>query len=73
MEWIAIAIVSGSVWATEALNTALERLSDHVCPEKHPAIQQTKDMAAAAVLITAIVALIVGSVIFIPKVVKLFS
>jgi len=73
MEWVAIAIVSGNVLAAEAINTALEKLADYVCPEKHPAIKRTKDIAAAAVMITALVSVIVGLIIFVPKFIELCS
>lgn len=68
-EWIAVIIVIGIVFSMEALNTALERLSDYACnKEMHPAIKKVKDLAAAAVLIAALTALAVGLIIFIPKI-----
>lgn len=73
-EWLAIAIVIGLVVATEAVNTAIETLADFVCNKTiHPAIKKVKDLAAAAVLITAIAASIVGIIIFLPKIIDLFS
>ena len=45
-EWVAIVIVIGFVWVTEALNTSIERLCDHVEPARHPAIAAIKDIAA---------------------------
>lgn len=65
-EWVAIVIVIGFVWVTEALNTAIERLCDHVEPARHPAIAAIKDIAAGAVLIAAITAAITGIIIFLP-------
>lgn len=70
-EWCAIVIVMGLVWITEALNTAIERLCDHVTAEKHPAIAAVKDVAAAAVLLSAITAAVVGIIIFIPHIMVL--
>lgn len=68
IEWIIVSAVIGSVFAMEAMNTAIERLSDHACNKQlHPSIKIIKDLAAAAVFITAIVALIAGLIIFLPK------
>lgn len=71
-EWITIIILIGLVLAMETMNTALERLSDYVCNKQiHPIIKKVKDLTAAAVLITAITALIVGLIIFLPKIIKI--
>jgi diacylglycerol kinase (ATP) len=67
-ELIALVIVAGFVWAAEIFNTAIEKMMDLVSPEKHPKVKFIKDVAAAAVLISAITAIIVGLVIFIPKI-----
>lgn len=68
-EWLALVIVTGAVFSMEALNTALERLSDYASnKEIHPLVKKTKDLAAAGVLIAALTALIVGAIIFIPKI-----
>lgn len=55
------------VLSAECLNSALERIVDIVSPEFHPIAKQIKDLAAAAVLITAIGSLILGIQIFWPK------
>ncbi len=70
VEWAAIIIVIGFVWVTEALNTAIERLCDHVEPAHHPAIAAVKDIAAAAVLIAALTAALTGLIIFIPHIIS---
>lgn len=71
-EWLALVIVTGAVFSLEAVNTALERLSDYACnKEIHPLVKKAKDLAAAGVLIAALTALIVGVIIFVPKVVEL--
>lgn len=67
LEWIAITIVIGSVFAAEAINSAIETLADLVSPEYNEAIKRTKDLAAGAVLFIAIAAAIVGFIIFYPK------
>ncbi len=73
MEWVAITIVSGIVILTELINTAIENLSDIVEPKWNEKIGKIKDYSAGAVLVAAIVSVIVGSVIFIPKFLALFK
>jgi len=70
-EWIAIVIVSGGVFAAEAFNTSIETLSDTVTPEYNKNIKQVKDFAAGAVLIFSITAVLVGLIIFLPKIINL--
>ncbi len=60
--WISLAIVS--VWTAEALNTAFEFLTDVASPEFHPLAGKAKDVAAGAVLISAMGAVIIGFLIF---------
>jgi diacylglycerol kinase len=62
--WITAAIVL--VLSTECFNTALEQLADTLHPERHPGIGRAKDMAAAAVLIAALGAAVIGMLIFLP-------
>ncbi len=71
VEICVLAIMIGLVLATETLNTAIENIMDFVCLEKREQIRKIKDLSAAAVLITAIVAAFVGSLIFIPKIINL--
>ncbi|HZK09114.1 MAG TPA: diacylglycerol kinase family protein [Bacteroidales bacterium] len=71
-EWILLLIVVGMVWAAEAINTALELLIDLVSPQKHPLAGHAKDVAAAAVLITAIIAALVGVILFLPHIINRF-
>lgn len=66
-EWLAIVLSIGLVISLEAINTAIEELADFVSPKRHPHIKKTKDIAAAAVLISAIAALAIGLIIFLPK------
>ena len=60
MWWAVMALTVGIVVATELLNTALEALCDHLHPQRHEAIKLTKDIAAAAVLVSSLAALLVG-------------
>lgn len=68
MEWIAILFAAGFVFTAEIINTSIEFLTDHVSPAKHEQAGKVKDLAAAAVLIAAITALLIGALIFIPKI-----
>ncbi len=70
-EWIALLLSVGFVLVIEAINTSIENLADYVSPEKHDKIKRVKDLSAAAVLISAIIALIIGLIVFIPKIVDL--
>ncbi|HRH31049.1 MAG TPA: diacylglycerol kinase family protein [Candidatus Paceibacterota bacterium] len=71
LEWIFIIFAAGMVFAAEAFNTAIEIDMNLTSPEFHPHARDTKDVAAGAVLITAIVALLVGIIIFLPRLVVL--
>lgn len=64
LEWCVIALALALVWVAEGLNTALERLTDLVSPGFHPLAGETKDIAAAAVLIAIVAAVSTGVVIF---------
>jgi diacylglycerol kinase len=70
-EWCLLIIVIGIVFLTELLNSSLESLADNIDPELNEKIRNAKDYSAAAVLIAAIVSLVVGLLIFIPKLVEL--
>lgn len=66
-EWAIIITQIGLVLVVEALNTAIEKLCDFVSPEYEQLIGKVKDLSAGAVLIMSIVAVIVGFIIFLPK------
>lgn len=72
-EWINILFTIGLVISMEAINSAIENLSDIVCPEKSPIIKKVKDLSALAVLICAIVAILIGILIFLPKIITQFN
>ena len=67
VEAIAIALAIGFVWTAELFNTAVEKLADLVSKDPHPEIKFIKDVSAAAVLLSAITAIITGAIIFLPK------
>lgn len=60
IDWCILVVVISIVWVAEAMNSALEYLCDKVSPNIDPLIKKSKDVAAAAVLISAVCALIVG-------------
>ena len=63
--WIVLAIVA--VWTAEALNTAFEFLTDVASPSFHPLAEKAKDVAAGAVLISALGAVAIGLLVLGPK------
>jgi diacylglycerol kinase len=68
-EWLWIVLSISMIFITEMANTSIEFLSDFVSPEIHPLIKKVKDVSAAAVLIASIGAMIIGLLIFLPKVI----
>jgi len=72
-EWAIVALTTGFVIATEMLNTATESAMDYVTPDSHPHVKLVKDVAAGAVLISAITAVVVGLLILGPRLLVLFN
>ena len=68
LEWVACIFSIVIVIGGEMLNTAIETIVDLVSPNINPLAKKTKDIAAGAVLVLAIGALVVGLIIFIPKI-----
>jgi diacylglycerol kinase len=71
--WFAIIFVSALVLVCESFNSSIEMLADAINPEADERIRKAKDIAAAAVLISAIAAVITGLLIFAPHIMKLFA
>lgn len=67
IEWLAVVMVAGLVVVAEVLNTALEYLADATHPEVDPGIGRAKDASAGAVLVASGAAVVVGLLIFLPK------
>lgn len=67
LEWLVLGFTITSVIVMELVNTAVEAVVDLVSQEFHPLAKIAKDTAAAAVLITALFSLVVGAVLFVPK------
>ncbi|MBP1677049.1 MAG: undecaprenol kinase [Bacteroidetes bacterium] len=66
-EWLICLVCFALVITAEMFNTALEQLVDFVSPGKNKAAGRVKDIAAGAVLVSAVFAAIAGFIIFIPK------
>ena len=66
-EWCALVIAVVLVWVSETFNTGLEILAEAITKERHPILKIAKDVAAAAVLISALGAVAVGCILFIPR------
>lgn len=71
-EWLVVIICIGLVLSMETVNTALEELVNLISPEKNFKAGLIKDMAAGAVLISAIISVVIGIIIFLPKILNLF-
>ncbi len=72
IEWALILFAIGGMLALELINSAIERVVDLVTSDYHPLAKQAKDMAAGAVLIYAALSVVIGTIIFLPYVLKLF-
>lgn len=71
-DWCWIVLAISIVWTAEALNTAFEFLADVASPAFHPIVRDAKDVAAGAVLLSAIASAIIGAIIFWPHVRSFF-
>jgi possible diacylglycerol kinase len=67
IEWIVLVLAIQVVLTLETINTAIENLADFVSAERNDKIMRIKDLAAAGVLIAALTAMIIGLIIFLPK------
>ena len=72
-EWCWLVLALMAVWTAEALNTAFEFLADVASPEFHPLVKHSKDVAAGAVLISAIGAVVIGVLVLGPHVVEMIK
>jgi len=67
-EWIIQTLTIGLILSIESINTAIEEIADFIHPEYHPKIGLIKDIAAGAVFIFAVIAIIIGCIIYFPKI-----
>ena len=70
-DWMAILLASGLVFISECFNTAIENLADLITESHNEYIRRAKDVAAAGVMLSAIISVAVGLIIFVPAVLKL--
>lgn len=65
-DWALLILAMVGVWVAEALNTAIELVGDAISSDHHPLIGKAKDVGAAAVLLAAAGATVIGFIVFIP-------
>ena len=68
VEWSLLVLAIVAVLGAEAINSAIESLTDLVSPDIHPTAGKVKDLAAGAVLIISVGAATIGLIIFLPKI-----
>ena len=73
LEWIILSFTITWVFVMELLNTTLEALVDLHSPEHHPKAKVAKDVAAAGVLVSAFLSLVVAALLFLPKIIVYFK
>ena len=71
-EWMVCALLFALVISGELFNTAIETVVDMIMPEINDKAKLAKDISAGAVLVLAITAVIVGLIIFVPKIIAIF-
>ncbi|MGE5543742.1 MAG: diacylglycerol kinase family protein [Bacillota bacterium] len=69
VEWSLIILTITAVWATEILNSSLEELVDMISPQYDERAGRVKNLSAGAVLVTALGALLIGIMIFGPRII----
>lgn len=69
-EWIALVFAIGFVISLEIVNSAIENIADFVSPGRDDMIRKIKDLSAAGVLVSAMTALLIGLIVFLPKIVQ---
>lgn len=69
IEWLVCLVLIGFVLMAEFFNTAIEYVVDLASPNIHPLAKAAKDTASAGVLMMAIIAAVIGCVIFVPKII----
>ncbi len=71
-EWLMVVMCTFAMFSAEAFNSAIEELADRVNPNFDPQIGKVKDLAAAAVLLLTFGVVIIGLIIFLPRILNLF-
>lgn len=70
LEWCVLLLCCALVISLELINTAIELLCDFIEPNKNEKIRIIKDISAAGVLVSAIIAFVIGGIVFVPKVLE---
>ena len=73
VEWSIIFLAIGLVLVAEMINTVVEKMIDYIKPDLHPQAGVIKDMAAGAVLVAALIAIIIGFLVYLPKIYTLVT
>ena len=71
IEFCIVLLAIALVLSTELINTSIENTVDMAMTEIHPLAKTAKDLASSAVLISSIIAFIIGLIIYVPKVISL--
>ncbi|MDC3415554.1 diacylglycerol kinase family protein [Aquibacillus salsiterrae] len=71
LEWAILMLTIGFVLTIELINTTIERIMDFYSPQRHSIVGLIKDIAAGAVLCSAFFSIIIGCIIFLPKIIDL--
>ena len=69
LDWIALSLVISMVFISETINSAIEALCDTVSTEYKVNIKYAKDVSAGAVLVSALVSVITGIIVFLPYII----
>jgi diacylglycerol kinase (ATP) len=69
LEWFVQLMAIAIVLAAEAFNTSLEKMANFVHKQHHPEIGKIKDISAAACLIVSVLALVIGVLLYLPKII----
>lgn len=72
VEWAILLGCIALVTSLELMNTAIEEVVNLASPDIHPLAKVSKDVAAGAVLLSAIISAIIGIIIFLPKFIDMF-
>ena len=73
VEWAMVTIAIAGVFVAEAMNTAIESVVDLASPDVHPLARQAKDVAAGGVLLAAVASVVIGIIVFGPRLATLFG
>ncbi|MCY7734924.1 diacylglycerol kinase family protein [Bacillus safensis] len=69
-EWMIVLLLCGGMFALELVNTAIEHTVDLMTEERHPLAERAKDAAAGAVCVYAAISVMIGLIIFLPKIMQ---